>query len=579
MSLEEYVEQYDIKLEELCADVDTKYAFMDLVKLYCRKWSDKDSLDELFDTFEHFRGRMWLTGKVIEAVRDVLDHDIYHVGPKALKPFVSALSDDEILKCIDCYEEHSNVYWITRDILYVCKDNEGEVGLSNSKLIARNLLNSDVVKVLQGKDSQDYFNDFIKWSARFQSEELVPEIAEIINLNNRSTKTFYDNVKCIADDQRCLDLTLSYVRASKRFLTIGNQAVLNLFQVGGILSVLSDVVSYNGKFEKIVRSPEIVDQVSDLFMHFLKSDCLSSVLKLVESNYKGDNNLEAIASEIPKLSDHPKLGEVLSTFDEYCNDFGGTPKNLAGFVETVSLYHSKSYVDVIAKALTTPNDFPLQRSLIKMFKSYAGTKVSAGLALEIARENPIRSEDKLDEIRTFVELLNQDGMRETMEQYSKNCQSSSAIRVLKRIKGSSRSKNFNGDSFKELMELYLKDERKIGFDNNIYDKYYSHHYFNINDSELRNNLTSSQIRTLVTAYQIVQNTCQDWQEESQEIVRKGFFNNLNQNVIHGKSLIEKKGILNEYCRNVTRMVEENPGLFMLAQPTVQYTNQQMGVVA
>lgn len=135
----------------------------------------------------------------------------------------------------------------------------------------------------------------------------------------------------------------------------------------------------------------------------------------------------------------------------------------------------------------------------------------------------------------------------------------------------------NSDDLNNLRKSFVRRQEDHRYDIWNINRFYQEFYLNISDRELSNEMSIKEIIQLFKAYDTVKRTCFGWNQEYHDHALDSFFDVLNSKVSSGDTLKEKRNILREWCYNVPRQIQDNIPDLMFAQPTVHYTNQQMGV--
>lgn len=120
----------------------------------------------------------------------------------------------------------------------------------------------------------------------------------------------------------------------------------------------------------------------------------------------------------------------------------------------------------------------------------------------------------------------------------------------------SRKNAIFGDNFNYLTSIIEQAERMDKEEIEEFLYYNGKLSTNIDDKDLCDSLSRRSKNNLVNAYHSVVKVSQKWRGKYRSSAKEAFFDVLNDKVSYGNSLLEKEKILNEYSRNVVRLVNE-----------------------
>jgi hypothetical protein len=359
-----------------------------------------------------------------------------------------------------------------------------------------------------------------------------PKIVERINGN----KEFYHSCNstvnaialsaCVTEDPELVDIISDYLHNNQPvdLSDISSGELIDISDIfsGRLIDILNKDISLERKLEftktvaKHLASIEVKDHPTTLgAAAYCTAKCSNDisytkeVIKLVDK-YKGNKGCELITSVIAQGANNsihdliPKLKHLsLPEFEEAVNLYQDKPADVA----ELAIGSLTSLINVLCVFDDTKNDSTPIKHLAGMLTKY---------------HSHIYNEKILDVIERFITCYSHSHNLSECSDFIDNCPDIYNV-------------NLNN---LETYFMYVKD------------------YFT--DKEFKSSLTSQDIDNLIGTYNLISGTCESWDEELKEKALEGFGKIMDQKVKNGKTIAEKRRILNEWSSNVYQMIINNP---------------------
>jgi hypothetical protein len=353
------------------------------------------------------------------------------------------------------------------------------------------------------------------------------------------------------------------------------------------------------KIAKLTKDPECTIIVSNTLRHFVENKELEDVSYTLEksvyrlkSQAKNKSNLQLISNSLIEFKDSSSLKSVSYVISRIT--YRLQDSLLEDTINTLSLYKEKPTLNLATSLIKSYQmDEYVQGLVNKMLRLYVGSNISERV-FELLLDPDARSTILLD--RSLV-CLSQDWIKEHLENVDKSELDEtinlvgiipySIINILN-VTGSSKIDTVdlghaklaaqNENLFEELVSDYQRIKGDLTFSESL-KYYYNLVYLNIQDKEFRESLSYHNVINIMSAYNLIDDTCQEWPEENATIVKKTFLNNLNTNVSTGKDISDKRKILTEYCGNVVRGIKDNSEDLRFALPNSEQSEKYMSGVS